>query len=85
MSYIIFDYKCDACGADYPNCMVRRSEMDEQRCGKCKDVLRKKMPAPITTFKFNDRAAIKSRKAVSLRDPHGSGKKTQKDWENSIY
>lgn len=70
MSFITFDYKCPTCDAQYPNVMVRRSEMDEQRCGKCKDTLTKKMPGPITTFKFGDRAAIKSKKAVSLMDKH---------------
>jgi predicted nucleic acid-binding Zn ribbon protein len=70
MSFITFDYKCPKCGAEYPNVMVRRSEMDEQRCSKCKATLQKLPAGPITTFKFGDRSAIKSKKAVSLRDPH---------------
>ena len=70
MSFIIFDYQCATCDIEYPNMMVRRSEMNEQRCGKCKEVLTRKMAAPITTWKFNDRAAIKSKKAVSLMDKH---------------
>jgi ribosomal protein L37AE/L43A len=70
MSYITFDYACPECGAEYPNSFVKRSEMDEQRCGKCKTTL-KRMPAgPSTTFKFGDRSAVKSKKAVSLRDPN---------------
>lgn len=68
MSFITFDYVCKECGADYPNMMVRRSEMDNQRCGKCSTVLHKMPAGPITTFKFGDRSAIKSKKAVSLRD-----------------
>ena len=68
MSFIRFDYVCPTCNAKFPNCFVKRAEMDEQRCGKCKDVL-KRMPAgPPTNFKFADRSSVKSRKAVSLRD-----------------
>ncbi len=68
MSYIIFDYACPNCGAEYPNNFVKRSEMDDQRCGKCKTVLKRLPAGPSTTFKFGDRSAIKSKKAVSLRD-----------------
>lgn len=67
MSLITFDYRCDNCGAEYPNSMVRRSEQDEQRCGKCSEKLTKLPAAPITTFKFGDRSAIKSKKEVSFR------------------
>ena len=70
MSLITFDFKCSNCDARYPNMMVKRSEVGDQKCGKCYEPLVKLMPGPITTFKFGDRAAIKSRKAVSLRDPH---------------
>ena len=70
MSYITFDYVCPSCSTEYPNCMVRRSEQDEQKCGKCKSTLKKLPAGPITTFKFGDRAAIKSKKAVSLMDKH---------------
>jgi hypothetical protein len=70
MSYITFDYRCPGCNTEYPNCMVRRSEMDEQRCGKCKELLVRLPAGPTTTFKFGDRSAIKSKKAVGLRDPN---------------
>ena len=70
MSFIRFDYKCDNCGADYPNQLVRRSEMDEQQCEHCNLLLRKLMAGPPTTVKFGDRSAVKSRKVVSLRDPN---------------
>ena len=82
MSYITFDFVCKHCGAEYPNLMVRRSNLGEQRCGKCKTLLHRMPAGPITTFKFHDRAAIKSKKAVSLRDPHGSAK--SKDWLGSV-
>jgi hypothetical protein len=68
MSYITFDYKCPNCEQEYLNCFVKRSEMDKQRCGVCKEVLVKLPAGPSTTFKFGDRSAIKSKKAVSLRD-----------------
>lgn len=68
MSYITFDYVCPNCGAEYPNMMVRRAEVDQQRCGKCESLLRHLPAGPITTFRFGDRAAIKSKKAVSFRD-----------------
>jgi ribosomal protein L37AE/L43A len=70
MSYITFDYKCPNCDAEYPDCFVKRDEMDSQRCGKCKEVLARLPAGPSTTFKFGDRSAIKSKKAVSLRDPN---------------
>ena len=68
MSYIRFDYKCPNCGAEFPNCFIKRAEMDEQRCGKCKEILKRLPAGPTTTFKFGDRSARKSKKAVSLRD-----------------
>lgn len=56
---------------------MRRSEVYAQMCDCAAEeafkeaVPMKQLPAgPITTFKFGDRSAIKSRKAVSLRDPH---------------
>jgi hypothetical protein len=70
VSYIIFDFKCPACSAEYPNVFVKRSEMDDQRCGRCKEVLQRLPAGPSTTFKFGDRSALKSKKAVSLRDPN---------------
>lgn len=71
MPYLVFDYKCPGCHAEYPDCMVKSEEQDDQRCGKCKEKLIRLPAGPITTFKFGDRAAIKSKKAVSLRDKHG--------------
>jgi hypothetical protein len=71
VSFITLDYKCQTCGAIEER-FVRRSEVDMQFCdcvtgGSAMD----KLPAgPITTFKFGDRSATKSRKAVSLRDKH---------------
>jgi uncharacterized Zn finger protein len=70
LSYIIFDFICKECGEQYPDKMVRRSEINDQRCEKCGNVLHQMPAGPITTFRFGDRAAIKSRKAVSLRDKH---------------
>ncbi len=84
MSYITFDYQCNACGVTVIR-LIKRDVQDEQDCKECGSRLTRLMAAPITTFKHNDRSAIKSKKAVSLRDPHGSGKKTQKDWEKSVY
>lgn len=71
MSFIKYDFKCQTCGRIEER-MVRRSEVGMQFCdcvtgGSAMDKL---MPGPITNFKFGDRAAIKSRKAVSLRDKH---------------
>lgn len=71
MSFITFDYKCEACG-EVMERMVRRSETDKQDCGKCGSRMRRMPAAPITTFKFGDRSAIKGKKSVSLRDPHGN-------------
>ena len=70
MSFIIFDYECEKCGAGYPDKMVRCSEQNEQTCDECGTRLLKLPPGPITTIKFGDRSAQKSKKAVSLRDPH---------------
>lgn len=70
MSYIIFDYLCSNCDHFEPNAFVKRMEMDDQSCSKC-GALMKRLPAgPTTTFKFGDRSAVKSKKAVSLRDPN---------------
>lgn len=71
MSFIVLDFKCQTCGKIEER-FVRRSEVGMQFCdcvtgGSAMDRL---PAAPITTFKFGDRAAIKSRKAVSLRDKH---------------
>jgi len=68
MSFIRFDYRCSKCGEDHPNCLVLRVDMDAQRCGKCKGLLRRLPAGPPTTFKFADRSAHKSKKLVSLRD-----------------
>lgn len=76
MSFITFDFQCQDCGKVEER-MVRRSEVYAQMCDCAAEeafkeaVPMKQLPAgPITTFKFGDRSAIKSRKAVSLRDPH---------------
>jgi putative FmdB family regulatory protein len=68
MSLITFDYTCTNCDHFEKDALVQRSVMDNVDCPKC-GALMKRLPAgPITTFKFGDRSAIKSRKAVSLRD-----------------
>jgi len=67
MSFIVFDYRCDECGVTERDKFVRSSEKDEQIC-PCGNKQRRLMPGPTTTFKFGDRSAIKSKKAVSLRD-----------------
>jgi len=68
MSYITFDYQCTNCDNTAPNMMVRRELMNNVECDQC-GALMKRLPAgPITTFKFGDRSALKSKKAVSLRD-----------------
>ena len=75
MSFITFDYLCSNCDNAAPNLMVRRSAMDNVECDQCGALMKRMPAAPITTFKFGDRSAQKSRKAVSLRDPNpGAGK-----------
>ncbi len=70
MSYITFDYLCKNCDAFEESVFIKRSEQDNHSCSQC-GALMKRLPAgPITKFKFGDRSAIKSRKAVSLRDKH---------------
>jgi putative FmdB family regulatory protein len=70
MSFIVFDYLCSNCDHFEESAFVRRSEMDNQDCPKC-GALMKRLPAgPTTTFRFHDRSATKSKKAVSLRDPN---------------
>ena len=73
MSFITFDYQCTNCGRVGINKFVRRSEMDDVECDQC-SALMKRLPAgPTTTFRMHDRSAIKSKKAVSLREPnHGA-------------
>ena len=73
MSFITYDFQCQDCGKVEER-MVRRDEVNSQVCscmfpGRRTFGPMKILPAgPITTFKFGDRSAIKSRKAVSLRD-----------------
>ena len=75
MSFITLDYKCENCGMIEER-FVRKSERDEQECNECIGPagaghgypMKALPPGPITNFKFGDRAAIKSKKAVSLRD-----------------
>ena len=69
MSFIIYDFKCDNCGKIEER-FVKRAEVDAQRCGCVKGgfAMKQLPPGPITRFKFADRSAIKSKKAVSLRD-----------------
>lgn len=69
MSFIIFDFKCISC-EHVEERMVERDNLADQKCSQCACPMQKLMPGPTTTFKFGDRSAIKSRKAVSLRDPH---------------
>lgn len=71
MAFLKYDYQCPTCEVAYPDMMVISEERDQQRCGKCKSILKRLPAGPITTFKFGDRSAIKSKKAVSLRDKHG--------------
>jgi len=70
MSFITFDYLCSNCDHFEENVFVRRSEQDNQDCPKCGALMKRMLAAPITTFKHGDRSAIKSKKAVSLRDPN---------------
>lgn len=70
MSYITYDYLCSNCDT-YEERFVKRDAKDKQDCSQCGALMRRLPPGPITTFKFGDRAAIKSRKAVSLRDKRG--------------
>lgn len=53
--FITFDYKCPQCGHREPR-FVRRSEMDEQTCGKHLGLvpLTRLPPATRTTFRFAD-------------------------------
>jgi predicted nucleic acid-binding Zn ribbon protein len=74
MSFITFDYLCTNCDTVEKDVFIRRSEMDKHECGEC-GALMKRLPAgPTTTFKFGDRSAQKSRKAVSLRDQGSTDK-----------
>ncbi len=82
MSLITFDYQCTNCDHFEGNALVQRNAMDNVDCPKCGALMKRLMAAPITTFKHHDRAAIKSKKAVSLRDPHGNAK--SKDWSGSV-
>ncbi len=67
MSFITLDFKCVECGRSEER-FIKRGEVENQVCPDCQ-VFMKRLPAgPITTFRFGDRAAIKSKKAVSLRD-----------------
>ena len=68
MSLICFDYRCPSCDLVYDNVRVERDEVDKQRCGSCHELLKRLPAGPPTTFKFGDRSAVKSKKAVSLRD-----------------
>lgn len=72
MSFKIYDYRCENCD-EVVELMVKSGEQDSQFCSNCPEVetpMKRLMPGPITKFKFGDRSAIKSRKAVSLRDKH---------------
>ena len=71
MSYITFDFKCINC-EHVEERMVRRDKVAAQKCSQCYCPMQQLMAAPITTFKFGDRSAIKSKKAVSLRDKGSS-------------
>lgn len=66
MSFIVNDYRCMKCETIQER-MVRRTEVTEQKC-ECGGAMKQLIGGPITTFKFGDRSAIKSKKAVSLRD-----------------
>jgi len=67
MSFFRYDYRCVACDAT-ADLFVRKAEKDAQKCNFCGETMKRLMPGPTTTFKFGDRSATKSRKAVSLRD-----------------
>ena len=70
MSFITNDYRCTVCPRKEER-MVPRSEVKLQLC-ECGAPMKQLIGGPITTFKHHDRSAIKSRKAVGLRD-HSSG------------
>jgi len=69
MSFITFDFKCQTCGKIEER-FVKRAEVGMQFCDCVRggSAMDRQPAGPITTFKFGDRAAIKSKKAVSLRD-----------------
>jgi len=66
MSFITNDYRCTKCDSIEER-MVRRDEVGEQKC-ECGGDMAQLMGGPITTFRFGDRSAIKSKKAVSIMD-----------------
>ena len=67
MSFIVFDFKCISCGYTEER-MIKRDQTTDFKCSQCACPMQQMPAGPITTFKFGDRSAIKSRKAVSLRD-----------------
>ncbi len=73
MSFITNDYRCMKCDK-IDERMVLRSETGNQKCDfdYCGGDMKQLIGGPITTFRFGDRSAIKSRKAVSLRDKGSS-------------
>jgi len=70
MSFIRFDYLCKNCDHFEEDAFVKRVDADKQDCPKCGALMFKLPAAPPTTFKFGDRSARKSKKAVSLREPN---------------
>lgn len=52
--FIKLDMKCPTCSAEYPNVFVKKAEVEDQRCGKCKDTLIRLPSATRTTFRFAD-------------------------------
>lgn len=70
MAYLKYDYLCSNCDHFEADAFVKSDQKDQQSCPECGALMKRLPAAPITTFKFGDRSAIKSRKAVSLRDKH---------------
>jgi len=67
MSFITNDYKCISCEHKEER-MVKRGEVTDQKCSQCCCPMQQLIGGPITTFKFGDRSAQKSKKAVSIMD-----------------
>jgi len=67
VALITNDYRCMGCN-HVEERRVERAVVPDQKCGICGADMKQLMGGPTTTFRFGDRSATKSRKAVSLRD-----------------
>lgn len=54
MSYVVFDYVCTKCEHTEES-MVRRDEMDQQKCPTCSKKMTRLPAGTRTHFKFADR------------------------------